>query len=47
MSDEKKEKPTYAHPDGFESADDMRAFWRTEHPDVEKFNGVLIKWEPT
>ena len=37
----------FVRADGFESADDMRAFWRTEHPDVAKFNGVLIKWEPT
>jgi hypothetical protein len=32
--------------DGFVNALDMRAFWKKEHPDVQKFNGVLIKWEP-
>ena len=37
----------FAVRDGFQGWADMRAFWRAEHPDVYKFNGVLIKWEPT
>lgn len=30
--------------DGFVNEADMRAFWEAEHPGVEVFEGVLIKW---
>lgn len=32
--------------DGFTDGDDMVAFWRREHPGVEVFSGLLIRWEP-
>ncbi|RVD44927.1 hypothetical protein EN742_00860 [Mesorhizobium sp. M4A.F.Ca.ET.020.02.1.1] len=34
----------FAHSDGFTSWADMRAFWRDNHPGVEVFDGVLIRW---
>lgn len=36
----------FAQADGFESWEDMKEFWRTEHPGIQKFEGVLIQWEP-
>lgn len=36
----------FARSDGFEDWADLRAFWREEHPDVDDFSGVLIKWAP-
>lgn len=36
----------FARADGFEHSEDMLAFWHAEHPDVFRFKGVLIKWEP-
>lgn len=35
----------FAQMDGFESAEDMHAFWKAEHG-LGEFSGVLIKWEP-
>lgn len=32
--------------DGFVNWDDMRKFWREEHPGVDQFAGVLIMWRP-
>lgn len=37
---------TFAREDGFADAAEMAAFWRKEHGPVEKWNGVLITWEP-
>lgn len=36
----------FALRDGFGSVEDMWLFWRTNHPDVGDFRGLLIKWEP-
>ena len=36
----------FARADGFADAHDMRAFWKEEHGDFGKFEGVVIKWEP-
>lgn len=36
----------FAQADGFESWEEMKEFWRVEHPGIEKFEGVLIQWEP-
>lgn len=35
-----------AHADGFDSVTDMWQFWRDNHKGVERFFGLLIKWEP-
>lgn len=35
-----------ARMDGFDSVADMWQFWRNNHKGVERFNGLLIKWEP-
>lgn len=40
------EMDQFAGEDGFASAEDMAAFWRKEHAGIEKFEGLLIKWEP-
>jgi hypothetical protein len=34
----------FAKLDGFHSWEDMRAFWRQEHPGRPVFVGVLIRW---
>ncbi len=34
----------FAHLDGFVGWTAMAAFWQREHPDVEVFSGVLIRW---
>ncbi|MGX9145869.1 hypothetical protein [Mesorhizobium sp. 128a] len=34
----------FARSDGFTSWADMRGFWRDNHPGVEVFDGVLIRW---
>ncbi|TGP28256.1 hypothetical protein EN875_032390 [Mesorhizobium sp. M2D.F.Ca.ET.232.01.1.1] len=34
----------FARSDGFASWADMRDFWRDNHPGVEVFEGVLIRW---
>lgn len=36
----------FARSDGFSSVADMHQFWAANHVGVEKFEGVLIKWEP-
>lgn len=40
------EMDIFARSDGFSDALDMAAFWRKEHAGIEKFEGVLIMWEP-
>lgn len=35
-----------ARADGFGSIEDMWLFWRENHKGVNKFDGLLIKWEP-
>jgi hypothetical protein len=37
---------TFAHNDGFENWKEMRSFWFKEHPGIDIFVGVLIKWVP-
>lgn len=37
---------TFARADGFDDLDDMRDFWKKEHGNFDKFEGVLIRWEP-
>lgn len=34
----------FAMADGFASWADMKAFWRTNHPGVDEFEGVMIRW---
>lgn len=41
----RKDIDDFARLDGFENWADMKAFWRAEHPGVEVFEGVLIRWE--
>lgn len=36
----------FASLDGFGSWTEMREFWREEHPGIDLFKGVLIKWVP-
>lgn len=36
----------FAQADGFPGWSDMRAFWQVNHPGIDHFEGVLIKWEP-
>ena len=36
----------FARADGFETIADMAAFWAAEHPGIEEFRGVLIRWQP-
>lgn len=36
----------FAQRDGFDDLEDMRDFWKKEHGDFDKFDGVLIEWEP-
>ena len=36
----------FAQCDGFADWVDMREFWRVTHPDIAKFDGVLILWGP-
>lgn len=35
----------FARMDGFADTADMLAFWQKEHAGIEKFEGVLIRWE--
>lgn len=37
---------TFVRKDGFDDWRDMCGFWLAEHPDVVKFEGILIEWEP-
>lgn len=34
----------FAHRDGFMSWDELRAFWATHHPGIDRFEGVVIRW---
>jgi hypothetical protein len=36
----------FARSDGFDSVADMQQFWAENHPDIKKFEGVLVEWEP-
>ena len=36
----------FAQADGFRDFDEMHAFWCAEHPGVDTFHGVLIRWKP-
>lgn len=36
----------FARQDGFRDWSAMVAFWAAEHPGVEVFEGVLIRWQP-
>lgn len=33
-----------ARNDGFKDGDEMKDFWRENHPGVEMFDGILIRW---
>jgi hypothetical protein len=35
----------FAQKDGFRAWPEMRAFWQVNHPGVEVFDGVLIRWD--
>jgi hypothetical protein len=34
----------FARSDGFASWAELKAFWRENHPGVDQFEGVLIRW---
>lgn len=34
----------FARADGFDDEHDMLAFWRSEHPGIEHFEGIVIEW---
>lgn len=34
-----------ARADGFTNWADMRAFWRVQHPGIDRFEGFLIEWQ--
>jgi len=36
----------FARDDGFVDWSDLRAFWREQHPAIDAFTGVLIRWQP-
>lgn len=36
----------FAQSDGFANFEEMKEFWRQEHPRLPNFDGVIIKWEP-
>lgn len=36
----------FARADGFRDFDELHAFWAEEHPGVDTFHGVLIRWQP-
>jgi hypothetical protein len=36
----------FAKDDGFEDEHDMLDFWRQNHPGIERFDGICVKWEP-
>ncbi len=40
------DQEAFARADGFTDVADMRAFWAKEHPGVDTFEGVLIRWAP-
>ena len=35
----------FARQDGFSDWAEMRLFWRTEHPGIDLFVGVFIRWQ--
>ena len=35
---------TFARADGFKDWRELKAFWAEEHPGLDRFEGVLIKW---
>ncbi len=35
----------FAKEDGFTDLDDMRAFWAAEHPGIEMFLGIHLRWD--
>ncbi|WGM45253.1 hypothetical protein KOAAANKH_00114 [Brevundimonas sp. NIBR10] len=35
----------FARSDGFEDWADLKRFWAREHPGLEAFEGVLIRWD--
>lgn len=37
---------SFVRHDGFVSVEDMQSFWKENHPGVDKFEGVVIRWEP-
>lgn len=37
---------TFANQDGFQDWWELVAFWVAEHPGVDLFEGVLIRWQP-
>jgi hypothetical protein len=36
----------FARADGFADIDEMKQFWRDAHGPVDKWQGILIRWEP-
>lgn len=43
----RQNRDAFARADGFDTWDDMMAFWRQEHPHVgPSFCGVLVSWRP-
>lgn len=36
----------FARMDGFSCVEDMHQFWIANHPGIEHFEGVLVRWEP-
>lgn len=41
-----RELHAFARQDGFEDWWELVAFWVAEHPGVDLFEGVLIRWQP-
>lgn len=42
---EPHEMDWFAQRDGFKGWLEMHEFWKVNHPDVERFSGVLIAWD--
>ena len=40
------EMDAFARRDGFADVDDMGRFWKAEHPDLDIFMGMVIRWPP-
>jgi hypothetical protein len=36
---------SFVRQDGFEGVEDMQLFWKENHPGIDKFEGVMIRWE--
>jgi hypothetical protein len=43
---EPKDLHSFAQRDGFSDWWELVAFWTAEHPGVDLFKGVLIRWQP-